>query len=90
VVGADGRSTEVSRGSWSVARYSFGQMLARASADVHIRPGEILGSGTLGTGCLLEVKDDTLGRWLEPGDTVTLAVERLGDLRTPVIARPTL
>jgi fumarylacetoacetate (FAA) hydrolase len=71
-----------------VARYSFGEMLARASTDVHIRPGEILGSGTVGTGCLLEVKDETLKRWLEPGDTVTLAVERLGSLTSPVIARP--
>jgi fumarylacetoacetate (FAA) hydrolase len=85
---ADGTTTEVSRGSWSVARYSFGEMLARASTDVHIRPGEILGSGTVGTGCLLEVKDETLKRWLEPGDTVTLAVERLGSLTSPVIARP--
>jgi fumarylacetoacetate (FAA) hydrolase len=88
VKGADGRTTEVSRGSWSLARYSFGQMLARASADVHVRPGEILGSGTVGTGCLLEVKDSTLRRWLEPGDVVTLGIERLGDLTTPVIARP--
>jgi fumarylacetoacetate (FAA) hydrolase len=88
VVGADGRTVEVSRGSWSAARYSFGEMLARASADVHVRPGEILGSGTVGTGCLLEVKDATLGRWLEPGDGVTLAVERLGELRSPVVARP--
>ena len=57
--------------------------LARASADVRIRPGEILGSGTVGTGCLLEVRDATLGRWLEPGDVVSLEVERLGSLRTP-------
>ena len=85
----DGKTTEVSRGRWSVARYSFGEMLARASADVHVRPGEILGSGTLGTGCLLEVKDATLGRWLEPGDVVTLAGERLGSLETPIVARPT-
>jgi len=88
VTGADGTSVEVSRGSWSVARYSFGQMLARASADVHVRPGDLLGSGTLGTGCLLEVKDQTLGRWLEPGDVVRLEVERLGALTNPVIARP--
>ena len=88
VTGADGRTVEVSRGSWSVARYSFGQMLARASADVHVRPGDLLGSGTVGTGCLLEVKDETLGRWLEPGDTVRLEIERLGSLSTPVIARP--
>ncbi len=88
VAGADGTVVEVSRGSWSVARYSFGEMLARASADVHVRPGDILGSGTLGTGCLLEVKDATLGRWLEPGDLVTLAGDRLGRLETPIVVRP--
>jgi fumarylacetoacetate (FAA) hydrolase len=88
VTAADGTVTEVSRGSWSIARYSFGQMLARASTDVHVRPGDLLGSGTVGTGCLLEVKDSTLRRWLQPGDTVTLAIERLGELTTPVIARP--
>ena len=83
-----GRSVEVTRGSWSTARYSFGQMLARASADVHVRPGEILGSGTVGTGCLLEVKDQTLGRWLQPGDLVTVAVEGIGELQTPIVVRP--
>jgi fumarylacetoacetate (FAA) hydrolase len=88
VVGADGRTVEVSRGSWSTARYSFAQMLARAAADVHIRPGEILGSGTVGTGCLLEVKDSTLQRWLAPGDLVTLAIEGIGELRTPIVDRP--
>ncbi len=88
VAGADGRTVEVSRGTWSTARFSFAQMLARASADVHVRPGELLGSGTVGTGCLLEMKDSTLQRWLEPGDTVTLAIERLGELRTPIVFRP--
>lgn len=88
VTAADRTVTEVSRGSWSIARYSFGQMLARASADVHVRAGELLGSGTVGTGCLLEVKDSTLRRWLEVGDVVTLAIERLGELTTAVIARP--
>jgi fumarylacetoacetate (FAA) hydrolase len=88
VTDSDGRTTEVSRGTWSVARYSFGQMLARASADVHVRAGELLASGTVGTGCLLEVKDQTLGRWLEPGDSVQLEIERLGSITTPVIARP--
>lgn len=88
VRGADGREIQVSAGTWSAAHFSFGQMLARASADVHVRPGEILGSGTVGSGCLLEVKDETLGRWLEPGDEVALEVERLGVLRSPVAARP--
>jgi fumarylacetoacetate (FAA) hydrolase len=90
VLGADGTTTEVSRGAWSTARYSFAQMLARASADVHVRPGDLLGSGTVGTGCLLEVKDATLGRWLEPGDLVTLAIEGIGQLQTPVVVRPTI
>ena len=87
VTDAAGVMTPVSSGRWSASRYSFGDMLARASADVHVRPGEILGSGTAGTGCLLEVKDSTLKRWLEPGDTVSLIIERLGSLTSPVVAR---
>ena len=79
---------ECSRGTWSSAHFSFGEMIERASADVRLRPGDLIGSGTVGTGCLLEVRDDTLGRYLEPGDTVTLAVERLGSLSTPVVERP--
>ena len=79
---------ETSRGRWSDAQFSFGEMVARASADARLRPGDLLGSGTVGTGCLLEVRDATLGRYLEPGDEVVLAVERLGSLRTPIVARP--
>ncbi|MFN2483487.1 MAG: fumarylacetoacetate hydrolase family protein [Candidatus Limnocylindria bacterium] len=79
---------ETSRGTWASARYSFGEMLARASAGVRLRPGDVIGSGTVGTGCLLEVKDATIGRFLQPGDAVTLAIERLGELANPVIERP--
>ena len=78
---------ELSRGSWASAQFSFGEMIARASADVRLRPGDLFGSGTVGTGCLLEVRDEILGRYLQPGDTVTLAVERLGALTTPIVAR---
>jgi fumarylacetoacetate (FAA) hydrolase len=85
----DGLRVEVSRGTWASSQYSFASMLARASADVHIRAGELLGSGTVGSGCLLEVKDRTLGRYVEPGDEVVLAIERLGELRSPIVARPT-
>ncbi|MBF8289165.1 MAG: Fumarylacetoacetate hydrolase family protein [Chloroflexi bacterium] len=87
VTDSAGHRTQISDGRWSSARYSFGQMLGRASTDVHVRAGEMLGSGTVGTGCLLEVKDATLGRWLEPGDSVTLSIDRLGSLATPVVAR---
>ena len=89
VADADGRTTKVTNGSWSSAHFSFAQMLARASADVHVRAGDLLGSGTVGTGCLLEVKDSTLGRWLEPGDLVTLSIEGIGELQSPVVVRPT-
>jgi fumarylacetoacetate (FAA) hydrolase len=78
-----------SRGRWSDAQFSFGQMIERASADARLRPGDLIGSGTVGSGCLLEIRESTIGRYLEPGDEVVLRVERLGELRSPVVARPT-
>jgi fumarylacetoacetate (FAA) hydrolase len=78
---------ELSRGTWADIQYSFAEMVARASADVRLLPGDLLGSGTVGTGCLLEIRDERLGRWLEPGDEVMLRVERLGELRSPVVDR---
>jgi fumarylacetoacetate (FAA) hydrolase len=85
---AEVNGQETSRGTWSDAHFSFGQMLARASADATLRPGDLIGSGTVGSGCLLEVGPATLGRYLEPGDSVTLRAERLGALTTPIVARP--
>jgi fumarylacetoacetate (FAA) hydrolase len=81
-------AAETSRGRWSEVQFSFGDMLARASADVHLRPGELVGSGTVGGGSLLEIRESTLGRYLQPGDEVVLGVERLGALRTPIVLRP--
>lgn len=78
---------EISRGTWSTAQFSFGQMVERASADVRLRPGDLFGSGTVGTGCLLEVRDATLGRYLEPGDEVSVSIERLGTLSNRVVER---
>jgi fumarylacetoacetate (FAA) hydrolase len=86
---AEVNGVETSRGSWSDAQFSFGEMLARASADAQLQPGDLIGSGTVGTGCLLEVRDETLGRYLEPGDIVSLQIERLGTLATPIVERPT-
>jgi fumarylacetoacetate (FAA) hydrolase len=81
-------ATELSRGTWADAQFSFGEMIARASADVRLRPGDLIGSGTVGTGCLLEVRDEILKRYLEPDDEVTLTVDRLGALTTPIVERP--
>lgn len=79
----------ISRGNWRDIHFSFGEMVARASADVQLRAGDVLGSGTVGGCCLLEVKDDSgFGRYLEPGDQVSLKVDRLGELSSPVIGRP--
>jgi 2-keto-4-pentenoate hydratase/2-oxohepta-3-ene-1,7-dioic acid hydratase in catechol pathway len=62
--------------------WSFPQMIAHVSMDETIYPGDILGSGTVGGGCGLE-----LDRWLQPGDVVELEVEGIGVLRSRVVRR---
>ncbi len=74
---------ERSRGNWRSIHYSFGELLARASADVTLHPGEVIGSGTVGSGCLLELTRGA-GPWLQAGDVVELEIERLGVLRNTV------
>lgn len=74
---------ERSRGNWKDIYYSFGEMIARASADTYLLPGDVLGSGTVGTGCLLELTRGE-GPWLQPGDLVELEVERFGTLTNRV------
>jgi fumarylacetoacetate (FAA) hydrolase len=76
---------ERSRGNWRDLHYSFGEMIARASAGVDLRAGDVLGSGTVGTGCLLELTHDQ-GPWLRPGDVVELEIEGIGTLRNSVIS----
>jgi fumarylacetoacetate (FAA) hydrolase len=61
--------------------FDLGQLVEVASAAVELRPGDYLGSGTVGTGCLLEHADRD---WLQPGDEVELRVERLGALRARI------
>jgi 2-keto-4-pentenoate hydratase/2-oxohepta-3-ene-1,7-dioic acid hydratase in catechol pathway len=74
---------ERSRGNWSDLHYSFGEMIARASAGVMLYPGDVIGSGTVGTGCLLETTRGE-GPWLQPSDVVELEIERLGTLRNTI------
>jgi fumarylacetoacetate (FAA) hydrolase len=69
-----------SQGNWSSIHYSFGDLIGHASADVLLVPGEVLGSGTVGSGSLLELTKAE-GPWLKPGDVVELEIERLGVLR---------
>ena len=62
-------------------------MIAQASRDADLFPGDLIGSGTVGTGCILELGPENTGGWLKPGDTIELEIEKLGVLRTRVVAR---
>jgi 2-keto-4-pentenoate hydratase/2-oxohepta-3-ene-1,7-dioic acid hydratase in catechol pathway len=73
----------LSEGNLKDLYYSFGEMIERASDGVTLYPGEVIGSGTVGSGCILEL-GQTVHRWLEPGDIVELEVEKLGVLRNKI------
>src|SRR5205823_13879501 len=72
---------ERSRGELADMYHSWDAIVAHAARNTHLRPGDVLGSGTVGTGCILEHGD---GRWLQPGDVVELEVEGIGTLRNRV------
>ena len=74
---------EMSRGNLKDIFWSFGEIIARASQSVMLQPGDVIGSGTVGTGCLLELTKGE-GPWLQPGDIVELEVERIGILRNTI------
>jgi fumarylacetoacetate (FAA) hydrolase len=78
----------LSRGNARSMYWSWPQLLAHASRDATLRPGDVLGSGTVGTGCILELTPKAAGGWLQPGDLVELAIERLGTLRNRIISHP--
>ncbi len=78
---------EYSRGSAGSMFWTWPQILAHASRDTELRPGDVLGSGTVGTGCILELTPEAVGGWLKPGDVVELTIERLGTLTSHVVAR---
>jgi len=72
---------ERSRGELADMHHSWEAIVAHAARNTRLLPGDVLGSGTVGTGCILELGD---GRWLEPGDVVELEVEGIGVLRNTV------
>ncbi|HEX3643374.1 MAG TPA: fumarylacetoacetate hydrolase family protein [Ktedonobacteraceae bacterium] len=75
---------EVSRGNFKDIYYSFPQMIARASRNARLRVGDVLGSGTVGTGCLFEL-GTTVHRWLQPHDVVELEIDGIGILRNRIV-----
>lgn len=74
----------LSKGNVNTLYFSFSQMIERASQDCTLYPGDVIGSGTVATGCILELGTN-VHRWLEKGDVVELSVERLGTLRNKIV-----
>jgi fumarylacetoacetate (FAA) hydrolase len=72
---------ERSRGDLSDMYHRWDALLAQAARNAVLRPGDVIGSGTVGTGCILEHGD---GRWLQRGDVVELEIEGIGVLRNTV------
>jgi fumarylacetoacetate (FAA) hydrolase len=72
---------ERSRGNLGSIHHSWQSIVARAAENTQLVAGDVIGSGTVGSGCILEHGD---GRWLQPGDVVELEVEGIGVLRNRV------
>jgi fumarylacetoacetate (FAA) hydrolase len=76
---------EVGGGDAAEQHFSWPELVAHAARDTRLMPGDVLGSGTLNRGCLLELGPLPGERWIEPGDTVALEAEALGRLETPIV-----
>ena len=75
---------EISRGNFKDIYYSFPQMIAWASRNARLRAGDVLGSGTVGTGCLLELGTE-VHPWFRRGDIIELEIEGIGVLRNKIV-----
>ena len=75
----------ICEGNYKTVYWTFPQMIERASENnVNLMPGDILGSGTVGWGSLIE-NNFSFHRPLEPGDVVELEIEGIGVLRNKVV-----
>ncbi|MDZ4666516.1 MAG: fumarylacetoacetate hydrolase family protein [bacterium] len=81
----------VSEGSVGDMDWTFAEILERCAYGVDILPGDVIGSGTVGTGCFLELNgtgllnDSTFKpQWLQDGDVVEMAIEGLGHLSNTI------
>lgn len=78
---------KISEGNMADMHWTFAEIIERCSYGVELLPGDIIGSGTVGTGCLLEVNGtgkrldaNYKEKWLKPGDKVSLEIEGIGRL----------
>lgn len=80
---------ERSRGDMGTLHHPWPALVAQAGRGTVLRPGDVLGSGTVGTGCILELsltRGPEAEPWLAPGQRVELEVEHLGVLAATVVA----
>ena len=88
-VAAHVNGREIARGSLADADWSFGELLAFVSRGTELRPGDVIASGTVPGGCLLEHVEggDPAAHpgWLRPGDVVELSSPALGTTRQRIL-----
>jgi fumarylacetoacetate (FAA) hydrolase len=79
--------TQLSKGNVKDMPWSFAQLIERASYGVTLYPGDVIGSGTWGTGSFLELNDAkiTQDQWLKNGDVVALEIDLLGRLENRIV-----
>jgi fumarylacetoacetate (FAA) hydrolase len=87
VMTAEVNGKPISRGNVKDMSFTFAQILERASYGVMLYPGDVIGSGTVGTGCFYELNGSGItNQWLQAGDRVVLEIERLGRLENRIVA----
>jgi fumarylacetoacetate (FAA) hydrolase len=87
---------QVSEGSVSDMDWTFAEIIERASYGVDLNPGDVIGSGTVGTGCFLELNGtgklnnpDYTEQWLQANDVVEMEIDGLGKLSNTIVAEET-
>lgn len=83
---------QVSEGNVGDMDWTFAEIIERASYGVTLYPGDVIGSGTVGTGCFLELNgtgklndENYTEQWLQPGDVVEMEVDGLGKLTNTIV-----
>jgi fumarylacetoacetate (FAA) hydrolase len=83
----------VSKGNLADMHWTFAELIERCSYGADLYPGDLIGSGTVGTGCFLELNGTAIRKdpaapiqWLQEGDLVELEVEGLGVLSNTLVA----
>ena len=65
--------------------WTFAQIISHISIGTTLYPGDVIGSGTCATGCLLEINlTNKTNDWLELGDSVKIKIEKLGVLKNKI------